>query len=102
MEVHNAEEMDRALTLKSPLLGINNRNLHNFEVTLDITRELARQVPEGKLIVAESGLFEPTDLSDLARYGARCFLIGESLMRQDDVAAATRHILSDKPLTGGF
>ena len=102
VEVHNAEEMDRALTLKSPLLGINNRNLHNFDVTLDTTRELARQVPEGKLIVAESGLFEPTDLSDLARYGARCFLIGESLMRQDDVAAATRHILSDKPLTGGF
>jgi indole-3-glycerol phosphate synthase len=102
IEVHNAEELDRALSLKSPLLGINNRNLHNFDVTLDTTRELARQVPEGKLIVAESGLFEPTDLSDLARYGARCFLIGESLMRQDDVAAATRHILSDKPKTGGF
>ena len=102
IEVHNAEELSRALKLKSPLLGINNRNLHNFDVTLDTTRELARHAPEGKLIVAESGLFEPTDLSDLARYGARCFLIGESLMRQDDVASATRHILSDKPQTGGF
>ena len=102
VEVHNAEELDRALALKSPLLGINNRDLHTFDVTLDTTRKLARQVPEDKLIVAESGLFEPSDLADLSRYGARCFLIGESLMRQDDVAAATRHILSDKPMTGGM
>ncbi|SDW41718.1 indole-3-glycerol phosphate synthase TrpC [Litoreibacter albidus] len=102
VEVHNAEEMERALRLQSQLLGINNRNLHTFDVTLDTTRELARLVPEGKLIVAESGIFEPSDLSDLARYGARCFLIGESLMRQDDVASATRHILSDKPQTGGM
>ena len=102
VEVHNDEELQRALQLKSPLLGINNRDLHTFEVTLDTTRKLARQVPEDKLIVAESGLFEPTDLSDLARYGARCFLIGESLMRQEDVTAATRHILSDKPMTGGL
>ncbi|WP_298256204.1 indole-3-glycerol phosphate synthase TrpC [uncultured Litoreibacter sp.] len=102
VEVHNAEELERALLLESPLLGINNRNLHTFDVTLDTTRELARLVPEGKLIVAESGLFEPSDLSDLARYGARSFLIGESLMRQEDVAAATRHILSDKPKSGGF
>ncbi|MEP3346056.1 MAG: indole-3-glycerol phosphate synthase TrpC [Litoreibacter sp.] len=102
VEVHNKEELERALMLKSPLLGINNRNLHNFDVTLDTTRELARLVPEDKLIVAESGLFEPSDLSDLARYGARSFLIGESLMRQDDVTAATRHILSDKPQAGGL
>lgn len=102
VEVHNAEELTRALELKSPMLGINNRNLHNFDVTLDTTRELARHVPEGKMIVAESGLFEPSDLSDLARFGARSFLIGESLMRQDDVEQATRHILSDKPKTGGM
>lgn len=102
VEVHNQEELTRALMLKTPLLGINNRDLHNFDVTLETTRVLARQVPEDKVIVAESGLFEPSDLSDLARYGARCFLIGESLMRQEDVAAATRHILSDKPMAGGL
>jgi indole-3-glycerol phosphate synthase len=87
-----------AALLKSPLIGINNRNLHTFEVTLDTTRKLARQVPENRMIVAESGLYTPDDLADLAQYGARCFLIGESLMRQDDVTAATRAILA-KPLT---
>ena len=98
IEVHDRAELDRAQLLKSPLIGINNRNLHTFEVTLDTTRDLARRVPEDRLIVAESGLFTPADLADLARYGARCFLIGESLMRQADVAAATRAILAN-PLT---
>ncbi|NGM45627.1 indole-3-glycerol phosphate synthase TrpC [Rhodobacter sp. SGA-6-6] len=98
IEVHDQDELDRAARLKSPLIGINNRNLHTFEVTLDTTRTLARRVPEDRLIVAESGLFTPDDLADLARYGARCFLIGESLMRQEDVAEATRAILA-KPLT---
>ena len=91
-------ELERAARLKSPLIGINNRNLHTFEVTLDTTRTLARRVPEDRLIVAESGLYTPADLADLAQYGARCFLIGESLMRQADVTAATRAILA-KPLT---
>ena len=94
IEVHDRAELDRAALLKSPLIGINNRNLNTFEVTLDTTRDLARRVPEGRLIISESGLHQPTDLAELARYGARCFLIGESLMRQADVAAATRHILS--------
>ena len=98
IEVHDEAELERAALLKSPLIGINNRNLHTFEVTLDTTRDLARRVPEDRLIVAESGLFTPADLADLARYGARCFLIGESLMRQADVTAATRAILA-KPLT---
>ena len=98
IEVHDRAELDRATLLKSPLIGINNRNLHSFEVTLDTTRHLARFVPEGRLIVSESGLHTPEDLADMARYGARCFLIGESLMRQDDVKAATRAILA-KPLT---
>lgn len=98
IEVHDEAELDRAARLKSPLIGINNRNLHTFEVTLDTTRRLARRVPEDRMIVAESGLYTPADLADLAHYGARCFLIGESLMRQADVAAATRAILA-RPLT---
>ena len=100
IEVHDQAELDRAVLLKSPLIGINNRNLHSFEVTLDTTRALARHVPEDRLIVSESGLFTPADLADIAAYGARCFLIGEALMRQDDVAAATRAILAN-PLTAG-
>lgn len=99
LEVHDRAELDRACLLKSPLMGINNRNLHTFEVTLETTRQLARHVPEDRLIVSESGLFTPADLADVAAYGARCFLIGEALMRQPDVAAATRAILA-KPLTG--
>ena len=98
IEVHDRAELERATLLKSPLIGINNRNLHSFEVTLDTTRQLARHVPERRLIISESGLHTPADLAELARFGARCFLIGESLMRQDDVTAATRAILS-KPLT---
>lgn len=98
IEVHDAHELDRVALLKSGLIGINNRNLHTFEVTLETTRQLARLVPENSLIVSESGLHTPGDLADLARYGARCFLIGESLMRRTDVAAATRAILSH-PLT---
>jgi indole-3-glycerol phosphate synthase len=99
IEVHDGDELDRAINLKSPLLGINNRNLKTFETTLDTTRTLSRRVPADRLLVSESGLFTPKDLSDMAQYGARCFLIGESLMRQDDVEAATRSILAN-PLTG--
>jgi indole-3-glycerol phosphate synthase len=100
IEVHDLEELQRASRLKSPLIGINNRNLHSFDVTLETTRTLARHVPEGRLIVSESGLYTAQDLADLARYGVRCFLIGESLMRQDDVTQATRTILAN-PLTAG-
>jgi indole-3-glycerol phosphate synthase len=98
IEVHDRTELDRATALKSRMIGINNRNLHTFEVTLETTRDLARRVPEDCMIVAESGLYTPADLADLAAYGARCFLIGEALMRQADVAAATRAILAH-PLT---
>ena len=79
-------------------MGINNRNLRTFETTLDTTRDLARRVPEDRTIVCESGLFAAEDLAEMARYGARCFLVGEALMRQDDVAQATRDLLAD-PLT---
>ncbi|MCW1917866.1 indole-3-glycerol phosphate synthase TrpC [Rhodobacter sp. KR11] len=99
IEVHDREELDRAVLLKSPLIGINNRNLHSFDVTLETTKTLARHVPEGRMIVSESGLYTPEDLAEMARYGARCFLIGESLMRQADVTAATKAILAN-PLRG--
>ncbi|MEM1232678.1 MAG: indole-3-glycerol phosphate synthase TrpC [Pseudomonadota bacterium] len=98
VEVHNEEELERAAALKSPLLGINNRDLNTFEVTLETTKRLARLAEPERLLVAESGLFTPGDLGDLARYGARTFLIGESLMRASDVTAATRAILAN-PLT---
>lgn len=98
IEVHNQAELERAALLKSPLIGINNRDLNTFDVTLDTSRKLARRVPEGRIIVSESGLSTPADLADLARYGARCFLIGESLMREADVAEATRALLA-APLT---
>lgn len=101
LEVHNEEELERACALKSPLMGINNRNLKTFETTLDTTRTLSRRVPPDRLIVCESGLNTPEDLADMARYGARNYLIGESLMRQDDVAAATRALLAN-PVTGGM
>lgn len=95
VEVHDREELDRALVLKSPLLGVNNRNLKTFETDLATTEQLAAHVPSGKQLVAESGLFTPADLARLAQCGARSFLIGESLMRQTDVTAATRAILAD-------
>ena len=101
IEVHDAEELERALALKSPLLGINNRNLKTFETTLDTTRTLSRMVPADRVLVSESGLNTPSDLADMAQYGARTFLIGESLMRQDDVENATRTILAN-PMMGAM
>ena len=94
IEVHDAAEMDRALALRSDLIGINNRNLNTFETDLETTRDLAGKVPAPRLVISESGLFTPDHLADMAEHGARTFLIGESLMRQDDVAAATRALLA--------
>ncbi|MFN6951813.1 MAG: indole-3-glycerol phosphate synthase TrpC [Albidovulum sp.] len=94
VEVHDESELDRALALRSELVGINNRNLKTFKVTLETTRRLAPRIPTDRLPVCESGLFTPQDLAEMARCGARTFLIGESLMRQADVTAATRAILA--------
>jgi len=96
VEVHNRAELERALRLSSPLLGINNRDLKTFVTSLETTRDLVKRVPDGKTVVSESGLFHGRDLKDMATVGVRCFLIGESLMRQRDVEAATRTILEDK------
>ncbi len=101
IEVHDQAELERASQLKSPLIGINNRNLHTFETSLDVTKSLSKHVPVDRTIVCESGLSTPEDLSEIAMYGARNFLIGESLMRQQDVAAATRALLAN-PLSGGM
>ncbi len=94
VEVHTEPEMDRAALLQSRLIGVNNRDLKRFVTDLGVTERLALLAPEGSLLVGESGINDHADLVRLERSGVRCFLVGESLMRQPDIAAATRALLA--------
>ena len=93
-EVHNEAELERALEIDTRLVGVNNRDLTTFDTTLETTRRLVKKIPDDRIVISESGIFTATDIAGLRECGVNTFLVGESLMRQDDVEAATRILLN--------
>ncbi len=100
-EVHNEEELDRALALETRLLGINNRDLRTFDVSLATTERLARRVPKDRIVVSESGISTHEDCVRLEKCGVTTFLVGESLMKQQDVTEATRRLIQGDIVKSG-
>ncbi|MFT6333170.1 MAG: indole-3-glycerol phosphate synthase [Lentimonas sp.] len=96
IEVHDEEELNRALKLKSRLIGINNRNLKTFEISLDVSRKLKPLIPSNKIAICESGIFIRNDISQMQEIGINSFLIGESLMRQEDIGAGLKNLMNLK------
>ena len=97
VEVHDRAELDRALGLQTPLIGINNRNLKTMVTDIETTIDLAPHVSPGRILVTESGIRDNADLKRLAHVGAHCMLVGESLLRQPDLATATRALIGECP-----
>jgi indole-3-glycerol phosphate synthase len=95
IEIHNEEDLQKALKLKSPLIGINNRNLKTFETSLEVSKSLAPKIPSDKIIICESGIFNKDDIAQMQKIGINSFLIGESLMRQNDIGLALSNLLNN-------
>ena len=98
VEVHNTKELERALKLKTRLIGINNRNLKTLKVDIKMTEVIAPHIPADRIVVSESGLYTPEDLTRMSQIGVQSFLIGEALMREDNVEFATKRILGETTL----